>query len=124
MYHLILLLPVLGLVVFWIWPLTISVPVYGVIFILSLGMYALIMRAMRRPVLSGSEELLHSRGEVVDVQGNVLHVRVHSELWNAASHEPLHRGDHVRVIGMEGLVLRVERVGDIAGPIPMREGRP
>lgn len=122
MCHLILLMPLIALAVFWIWPLAIAAPVYAVVSLLSLWAYALIVRAMRRPVLGGSEELLHSSGEVVDAEGNMLHVRVHSELWNAESREPLHRGDRVKVIGMKGLVLRVERVDAAAGPVPMGEG--
>ena len=124
MCHLILLTPVFSLVVFWIWPLTVAGPVYAVVVALSLWMYALIMRAMRRPVLGGAEEMLHSVGEVIEVQGNVLRVRVHSEMWNAESKDSLHRGDHVKVVCMTGLILQVRRFDDTEGDAPkqMRAG--
>ena len=121
MCHLILLAPVVALVVFWIWPLTVAVPVYAVVFILSLWMYAFIWQAMRRPVQGGREEMLHSIGEVMEVQGRSLHVRTHHEIWNAESRESLRPGDRVKVVGMSGLILQVERLdaadGDRSMPV-------
>ena len=110
MFHLILLMPVFALAVFWIWPLTVAAPVYAAVALLSLWMYALIWRAMRRPVQAGAEELTHSIGEVMAVQEDGLRVRVHSEMWNAQSNDPLHRGDRVKVVGMAGLTLQVRRL--------------
>jgi len=118
MCHLILLMPVFSLAVFWIWPLSVAGPVYAVITALSLWMYAYIWRAMQRPVLGGAEELLHSDGEVMEVNGNALRVRVHSEMWSAESKDILHRGDHVKVVGMTGLILQVRRQDDTVGNLP------
>ena len=112
MCHLILLMPVISLVVFWIWPFSVAGPVYLLVTVLSVWMYVYIWRAMKRPVLGGAEELLHSEGEVVDVEGNTLHVRVHSEMWNAESKDTLQRGDHIKVVGLSGLILRVKRLDD------------
>ena len=118
MCHLILLMPVFSLAVFWIWPLSVAGPVYAVITVLSLWMYAYIWRAMQRPVLGGAEELLHSDGEVMEVNGNALRVRVHSEMWSAESKDILRRGDHVKVVGMTGLILQVRRQDDTVGNLP------
>jgi membrane protein implicated in regulation of membrane protease activity len=112
MCHLILLMPVFALVVFWVWPLTVAGPVYAAVVALSLWMYVLILQAMRRPVLGGSEELLHSIGEVMEVRDHALRVRVHSEMWNAESDDALQRGERVKVIGLTGLILRVRRCQD------------
>lgn len=112
MCHLILLMPVFALAVFWIWPLRVAAPVYAAVTLLSLWMYVLIWRAMQRPVLGGAEELTHSIGEVMAVQKDGLRVRVHSEMWNAQSHDSLHRGDRVKVVGMTGLTLQVRRFED------------
>jgi membrane-bound serine protease (ClpP class) len=106
------LTPVFALAVFWIWPLAVAGPVYTVVTVLSLWMYALVWRAMQRPVLGGSEELLHSIGEVMEVRGHALRVRVHSEIWNAESDAALQRGERVKVIGLTGLILRVRRCQD------------
>ena len=71
-------------------------------------------KARKRPVVSGSEELIGASGEVLDVSADVSWVRVHSERWRAASDAPLHPGQRVHVTGREGLVLKVEP--DPAGP--------
>jgi len=112
MCHLILLMPVFSLIVFWIWPFAVASSIYAAVAILSIWMYILIMRAMRRPVLGGAEELLHSFGEVLEAQGDELRVRVHSELWNAESNDTLRRGDRVKVVGILGLILKVRRYDD------------
>ena len=120
MCHLILLMPAFALAIFWILPLTVAGPVYADVNALSLWMYAYIWRAMQRTVQGVAEELLHSDGEVIEVQENALRVRVHSEMWNAESKDSLHRGDHVKVVGMTGLILRVRRIDDAEGDAAKR----
>lgn len=110
MCHLILLLPVFALAVFWVWPLSLAGPVYAVTSVLSIWMYIFIWRAMQRPVVAGADELLHSVGEVVEVRDDTLRVHVHSETWNAVSRDILKSGDHIRVTGINGLVLSVKRL--------------
>lgn len=112
MCHLILALPFLGLMVFWLWPLSVAAPVYAAIFLLSLALYYLIMQAMRRPVVTGAEELLHGIGRVIEVHQKKVRIRVHSEIWNAVSTDRLRAGDQVEITGVEGLVLQVRRSGN------------
>jgi membrane protein implicated in regulation of membrane protease activity len=119
MCHLILLLPLVSLPLFWLLPLDVAVPLYGVIVAVSLWVYVYVMRAMHRPVGTGAEEILHSTGKVIDVNGNTLRVRVHSETWNAVSADVLDIGEAVRIVGMNGLTLRVRRLQPKSGP----EGR-
>lgn len=114
MCHLILILPVLGLAVFWLWPLPVAVPAYAVILVISLSIYYLIMQAMRRPVTTGAEEILRETGKVLEARGRKIRVRVRGEIWNAESTERLHAGDDVSITGLEGLVLRVQRLGQTA----------
>lgn len=113
MCHLILLLPVFALVVFWVWPFTLAGSIYAVVVMLSVWMYILIMRGMRQPVVTGAEEMLHSIGKVMEVEGKELRIRVHSELWNAESADSLHSGEWVKVVGISGLMLQVKRFDDI-----------
>ena len=110
MCHLILMMPVLGLPVFWLWPISVAAPVYAVIVVFSAVLYFFTMRAMRRPVQTGSEELLRSIGGVVEARERLARVRVHSEIWNAESSEKLHKGDRVKVLSVDGLTLRVKRL--------------
>jgi len=66
------------------------------------------IKARERPVVSGQEELLHMSGEVLDdFEGNG-HVRIHGEIWRAASATALRRGDKVQVVAIDGLVLKVQ----------------
>ena len=109
MCHLILMLPVLGLPVLWLLPLSQALPVYGVILALSILVYVYVMRAMRYPVETGAEQILHSTGKVVEVGARDASVRVHSEMWRAVSSEKLKPGDLVEIVGIEGLQLRVRK---------------
>jgi membrane protein implicated in regulation of membrane protease activity len=116
MCHLLLLLPLLALPLFWLVPLSIAVPAYAAVLILSGGTYFLAIRAMHRPVQNGVEALLHSRGEVLAKNGNLFRVRLGGELWNAESKENLHCGDSVEVEAVEELRLRVHRIREVGSP--------
>jgi membrane protein implicated in regulation of membrane protease activity len=118
MCHLILLLPVLALPLFWLAPLSIAVPAYLAIVILSGGIYFLAIRAMHRPVQIGVEALLHSRGEVLGTEGKLFRVRVNSEVWSAESSDTLRTGDRVEVLAIDGLRLRVHRIRQAGLPSP------
>lgn len=109
MCHLILMLPVLALTAFWVWPISIAAPFYAVVSIASGAMYYFLMRAMRLPVQTGVDDLLQSTGQVIDVKDGVVHVQMHSEIWNAHSHDELHPGDTVRIVAVDGLHLDVEK---------------
>ncbi len=65
------------------------------------------LKARRRPVVSGSEELVGSAGLVLDDLIDEGWARVHSEQWRVRSAVPLKRGQTVRVTGRDGLVLTV-----------------
>ena len=107
MCHLLLLMPLVGLPIFWIWPLAIAAPVYAVILALSVWLYLLMIRSMHKPLMLGRASLLHKHGVVVDAGRGDLRVRVLSEVWQAHSDEALNAGDTVEVVGMDGLVLEV-----------------
>jgi membrane-bound serine protease (ClpP class) len=68
---------------------------------------ASLMRSRRRPVVSGREELIGSRGEVMPSQGPESWARIHGETWRVRSRAPLAAGQHVRVTAMDGLMLEV-----------------
>ena len=68
----------------------------------------LCVRARRRPVRTGSEEMIGSTGEVVSWTGDEGRVQVHGEIWAARSGHGLAKGQKVRVVGRTGLTLAVE----------------
>ncbi len=114
MCHLILFLPVFGLAVFLIWPLSMAAPAYALIFLLSLAMYVLIIKAMRQPVVTGTEAMLCSIGTVVGAEGDHWRIEVGNEIWEAESTAALQTGDRVQVTGIDGLILKVNPVAEPA----------
>jgi membrane protein implicated in regulation of membrane protease activity len=108
MCHLILLGPVLGLVLFWILPMAVALPLYAVIVLGSVAAYVAAIRAMRNPVRTGWRELEREAGVVVAVHDGEAQVSLHGEIWRAMAAEPLHPGDRIEVVGKgPGLALRV-----------------
>ncbi len=74
-------------------------------FILVAGMA---LRARRRPVVSGREEMTGRLGEAVEGFDTLGSVHVHGEIWQATASAPVTKGQIVRVTGMDGLILSVE----------------
>jgi membrane-bound serine protease (ClpP class) len=66
------------------------------------------LKARRRPVVSGSEQLVGEAGEVLeDFDGGRGWARIHGETWRIESAQPLTRGQRIRVVRMDGLALEV-----------------
>jgi membrane protein implicated in regulation of membrane protease activity len=109
MCHLALLLPVFGLAVFWIWPMSIAIPVYIFILVISGLLYYTLMKVMNEPVKTGRKGLIGDIGVLTDIENYEGHVRIHGELWSAETKSQLNKGDQVRIIGINGLVLNVQK---------------
>ncbi len=105
--HLPYLMPLLGLILFWLFPWQTALPLYLVLVGVS-AIYAWVtVRTFRQPIRTGREAMIGAQGIVVS-DGPSAVVRFHNELWNAASTAPVLAGEVVRVVGVEGLRLRVE----------------
>ena len=76
--------------------------------VLTFIVVRLAISSHRRQVATGIEEMMGARGQVSDWQDGRGHVIAHGERWKAVSSVPLNLGRQVRVIGVDGLVLRVE----------------
>ena len=100
----------------------ISVALIGAVALFSATLLALmlgmIVRARRRPIVSGAEEMIGANAEALEDFSGEGMVRAHGERWRARTATPLHKGQRVRVIKREGLTLEVvpeqkaERKGD------------
>ena len=110
MCHLLLLLPVLALPVFWLMPLALAVPVYGTALGFSVAIYWYAVQAMKRPVLTGAEGIIGETGEFVESSDADSVVRIGNELWRAACGSSLRVGDQVKVVAVEGLTLKVQKL--------------
>ncbi|MDP2787571.1 MAG: nodulation protein NfeD [Pseudomonadota bacterium] len=90
------------------WALIVPLAATSALFSFAVGGMAL--RARRRPVLTGGEELPGMEGEALeDIDGEGW-ARVHGELWRVQSRVPLARGAKIRVTALHGLTLEVEPI--------------
>ena len=77
---------------------------------LLLAVLSFALRARRQPVVSGREEMIGASGEVTAEASGEVFARIHGEMWKVHAGVPLARGQTVRVVGIDGLVLAVEPV--------------
>ncbi len=107
MHHLLLVLPLVGLVLFIFLPRSAALPLYVVVFIGSLGIYWKILKAQRRRPIIGKRAMIGGHAVVIRADGNDIEVDYQGEIWRGVSSEPLHHGQQVIVEAIEGLSLRV-----------------
>jgi membrane-bound serine protease (ClpP class) len=88
------------------WPLIVSVAAISAAFFLGVVYFA--MRARRRRVVSGQEEMLGATGVALEDFTDTGRVRIHSEEWQARAATAIRQGQKVIVTAMDGLVLQVK----------------
>jgi len=89
-------------------PLPFVVTIGAVSSALVFATVAFALRARRRPVVSGSEELIGAGGVALDDFSTEGWVLVGGERWHATCPEGLKRGQSLRVKARTGLTLVVE----------------
>ncbi len=77
---------------------------------LILLVLAALLRARKKPVVSGGEALIGAEGEAVSWDGEEGRVRVAGEIWRARADTPLPVGTQIKVVKRDGLVLRVQPI--------------
>ena len=89
------------------WSVIVPVALCSAAFVFFVAGMAL--RSWRRPVVSGSEEMIGAGGKVSeDCDGRDGWALVHGESWRIRCGQPLARGQKVRVVKRDGLTLEVE----------------
>lgn len=91
-------------------PLIITVAAFSALFLLIIATLALKQR--RKPIVSGKEEMMGSVGEATEAFDTDGRIRIHGELWQAKSTQPVRQGQRVKVSGMDGLVLHIEPLNE------------
>jgi membrane-bound serine protease (ClpP class) len=89
-------------------PLSIALSVGLASAALMLATLVMAARARRRPVVTGSAQMIGAPGVVTDVGDQGTWARVHGEKWQVVSPGPLARDQAVTVTAIDGLTLRVE----------------
>jgi membrane-bound serine protease (ClpP class) len=87
-------------------PLIMGMAVLTAAMVFGVGTFAL--KARRRAVVTGAEQLIGARARVVDWSGSSGHVHLQGEVWAARSSVPIHPAGSVRVVGRDGLTLIVD----------------
>ncbi len=85
------------------------VPAVGAVCIFGAVIVFLLSKSLFRPQVAGAEGLIGSSATVerkIDPEGSIF---LHGELWNARAEEPIARGERVRIVGVDDLVMRVAR---------------
>jgi membrane-bound serine protease (ClpP class) len=75
---------------------------------ITMMLVSLVMRARRGKVITGEQGLLMEIGEArtpLIPRGKVF---VHGEYWDAEAPTPVEAGTRVRVVAVDGLLLKVE----------------
>lgn len=123
MCHLILLLPLLGIPLFWLLPFNYALLSYVVIVLISVLLYWVITKAIRKPVQDGFQSLIGTKAEVVSrlTPGHLARylVRSHGELWSAYTRDTLQPGEEVNIVGVRGVGIVVEQA-KYHPPIPAK----
>ena len=87
-----------------------AVVIVTALFIFLVGGVA--VKARRRPIVTGDDELIGSVGVALEDAETEGWARVHSEQWRVRSPVPLKRGQSVRIMARDDLVLSVQPVSD------------
>jgi membrane-bound serine protease (ClpP class) len=88
------------------WGLILPVAATSALFVFLVA--SLAVRARKRPVVTGREELVGAEGRVLDDLEHEGWAHIHGETWRVRSRAPLRRDDRVIVTAMDGLTLEVE----------------
>jgi len=103
----VMLLPLAGLLFFFVLPFRAALLAYLAGCVVSFFAHRLMHRAARLPVLTGKEGLIGRTARVVDWQGHRGTVRCHDELWTATSDQHLAAGDPAVIVAVHGLTIAV-----------------
>ncbi|HEY7501099.1 MAG TPA: nodulation protein NfeD [Vicinamibacterales bacterium] len=99
--------------------LSLIIPVTLTISAILVFLVQLAVRAQRIPPITGEVGMVGSPGRALTSiePGAVGRIRTHGEIWTATASEPITAGEPVRVVGVEGLVLKVraDRIGSRPG---------
>ncbi len=91
--------------------LSVILPVVGALSAILIMLVRLGIASQRRQPITGSAGMLGEPGRVIEAiaPGRSGRVETHGEIWRARANESIGEGDRVRVTGVEGLTVTVER---------------
>lgn len=109
MCHLILLMPIIGLILFWILPFYPALAFYALVDVASGLIYYSIMKTSHRPQTIGKENMIGRSAKVIQKINPLGQVIIDGEIWEAESDENLGKGEKVEITAVNGLMLKVHK---------------
>lgn len=109
MCHILLVLPILALPLFWFFPWNEALLLYIAVCLVTAGFYSLLWRTMHRPASTGIEGMIGGIGTVIRSGSGKAKVSYRGEIWDALSKEGVSMGERVEIIGFERMKLIVRR---------------
>jgi membrane-bound serine protease (ClpP class) len=79
--------------------------------LITMFLVSLVIKARRNKIMTGEQCLLYEIGEARTALTPRGKIFVHGEYWDAESSAPVQPGARVRVVAVEGMVLKVEPLG-------------
>jgi membrane-bound serine protease (ClpP class) len=88
------------------------IPVVLVTLLFFLFIVGFGIKAQARRVTTGIEGMIGETGVVIDTipAGGIGKVRVHGEIWNALSNQPVEKEMRVKIIAVDNLTLKVDKL--------------
>lgn len=109
MCHILLLLPILALPLFWLLPWGEASMLYAAVCVLSAAFYGLIWRTLHRPATTGIEGMIGGVGTVFQCGDGKTKVSYRGEIWDAVCNEAMSLGERVEIVGFDRMKLIVRR---------------
>jgi len=88
----------------------VMIPSLMVITLFFVGVILLVVKAQMRKGHTGQEGMIHMEGRAVTDIGQEGKVFVKGEYWRAMSDIPIPEGSRIRVLGFDGLLVKVEEI--------------
>ena len=107
MCHIVFILPLVGLVLFWLLPLEQAILFCSLILVASGLFFWLLWKDFRKPVTAGIEGMIGQKAEVIQNGRGTFKVFARGEIWDAISKEDLSVGQKVEIAGVERMTLVV-----------------
>ncbi len=90
----------------------IIIPTLVVVSLFFVSVASLAFKAQIKKPRTGAVGLVGEVGEVMEVKGKLVKVFVHGEIWNGECSQLVEVGDKVRVVDVQNLRLKVEKVAE------------
>jgi membrane protein implicated in regulation of membrane protease activity len=108
--------PLVALALFFFVPWYWALPIYLLVSVISILIAWESWRAIRLPAASGRDALIGQTAVALTEIGPTGQVRLRGEIWSARTRgeDPIAAGERVQIVGVEGLIVVVERAGELS----------